>query len=189
MEVLDRPVVVRHRLTVDDYYKMADTGVLGPEAKVELINGEIIDMPPMGSRHGSRVMRLERLLHSAVRTQAMVRTQMPLRLNKFDEPEPDLALVKPRDDFYEGAHPSAPDTLLAIEVAETSARYDREIKVPLYAKHGVPEVWIVDLEAGLVRFYRQPVGERYTDITATETPGPTPVAALPGITIDLTDVL
>ncbi|MFN7573110.1 MAG: Uma2 family endonuclease [Betaproteobacteria bacterium] len=189
MAMLDEPLVVRHRLTVDDYYKMAETGVLTPQAKLELINGEVVDMPPMGTRPGSRVARLERLLHEAIGRRAMVRTQLPLRLNKFDEPEPDFAVVKPREDFYEEAHPCGADTLLVIEVAETSARYDREIKVPLYARHGVPEVWIVDLEAGLVRFYRQPNGEKYTDITATETPGPTPVVALPGIAIDLTDVL
>jgi Uma2 family endonuclease len=189
MAAVEDPVLTRYRLSVDDYYKMAQTGVLPPEAHVELINGEVIDMPPMGSKHGSRVARLERLLHESISRRAIVRTQLPLRLNKFDEPEPDLALVKFRADFYEDAHPGGVDVLLLIEVAESSARYDRQIKIPLYARHGVPEVWIVDLEAGLVRFFRQPHGDGYTDITATDTPGSTPIAALPDVSIDLTGVL
>lgn len=189
MEVLDRPVVVRHRLTVDGYYKMAETGVLAPDDRVELIDGEVIEMAPIGSRHGGTVKQLVERLTPAVAKRAVLSVQDPIRLGAADEPQPDIALLRPRTDFYKKSHPTASDVLLIVEVAETSARYDREIKVPLYAKHGVPEVWIVDLEAGLVRFYRQPVGERYTDITATETPGPTPVDALPGIAIDLTDVL
>jgi Uma2 family endonuclease len=189
MDVLDEPLLTRHRLSVEDYDRMAQSGVLSAEDKIELIDGDIIDMPPMGSRHWSAVMRLLAKVQQAVADRAVVACQGPLRLSRYDEPEPDIALVKYRADYYRDAHPAAADTLLVIEVAETSALYDREITVPLYARHGVPEVWIVDPEAGLLRFYRQPSGERYTDITATETPGPTPVVALPGIAIDLTDVL
>lgn len=98
-------------------------------------------------------------------------------------------LLKPRADFYAGAHPGAADVFLLIEVADVSARYDREIKLPLYARHGVSEVWIVDLDAYLVRFFRAPCGDAYTDITATETPGATPVAALAGVLIDISGVL
>lgn len=183
------PVLTRHRLTVGDYYRMGEAGVFAPEARVELIDGEVIDMAPIGTRHASAVARLIRAATSAVGTTVIVSAQNPLRLGDLSEPEPDLMLLEPRADFYAAAHPTAADVLLLIEVADTSARYDREIKLPLYARHGVREVWIVDLEARLVRFFRAPAGDAYTDITASETPGATPIGALPGVAIDLAGVL
>lgn len=185
----DLPVLKRHRLTVADYYRMAEAGVLAPTARVELIEGEVIDMPPIGTRHHSAVMRLTALLSAAAGDRAIVSVQGPLRLGELSEPEPDLMLLAPRPDFYATAHPSAGDVLLLIEVADTSARYDREIKLPLYARHGVAEVWIVDLEARLVRFFRKPEGDAYTDITATEMPHATSVAGLPAVAIDLTGLI
>jgi len=190
METIDEaPLLTRHRLTVDDYYRMGEAGVFAPEARVELIDGEVIDMAPIGSRHGATVKRLIALLTAAVGARAIVSAQDPLRLSDLSEPEPDLMLLKPRPDFYGSAHPSAADVLLLIEVADTSARYDREIKLPLYARHGVAEVWIVDLDARLLRFFRAPASDAYTDITASETPGNTPVGALTDVTIDLTGLL
>lgn len=183
------PLLTRHRLTVHDYYRMGEVGVFAPNARVELIEGEVIDMATIGTRHHAAVMRFIRLTSAAVGDRAIVSAQGPLRLGDWSEPEPDLMLLKPRADFYASAHPTAADVLLLIEVADTSARYDREVKLPLYARHGVQEVWIVDLEARLVRFFRAPLGDAYTDITASETPGPTPVGALPGVTIDLRHVL
>ncbi len=183
------PLLKRHRLTVDDYGRMGEAGVFAPDARVELIDGEVIDMAPIGTRHAAAVTRLDRLLQRAVGDQAIVRSQNPLRLGDRSEPEPDLLLLVPRTDFYASGHPVAGDVLLLIEVADSSVRYDREIKLPLYARHGITEVWLVDLEAGMLRFFRGPQGERYTDITATETPGPTPVAALPGVVVDLAGLL
>ncbi|MEO6078623.1 MAG: Uma2 family endonuclease [Steroidobacteraceae bacterium] len=135
----------RHRITVDEYHRMAEVGLLAPEARVELIEGEIIDMAPIGPPHSSVVNQLNRLLVRAVGDQAIVQSQGAVRLNIRTEPEPDLALFKPREDFYRHRHASGVDTLLVIEVSESSLRYDREIKVPLYARHDVPEVWVVDL--------------------------------------------
>lgn len=190
MGVVEEPgLMQRHRVTVEQYHRMAEAGVLAPDARVELIEGEIVDMAPMKSRHASVVGRLNAILGRAVGLQAMVWCQLPLRLSRDSEPEPDLMLLKPRSDFYSGAHPAAADVLLLIEVSDTTLAYDRGIKLPLYARHGVAEVWIVDLENNLVRFFRSPAGESYTDITATETPGPTPILALPGVTLDLRGVL
>ena len=190
MEAIDEaPLLMRHRVTVDAYVRMIEAGVLGHEPRVELIDGEVIDMAAIGSRHGAAVKRLVARLTAAVGTRAVVSVHDPLRLGDWSEPEPDLMLLLPRDDFYESAHPSATDVLLLIEVADTSARYDRQIKLPLYARHGVAEVWLVDLDARLVRFFRAPQGDAYTDITATETPGPTSVGLLPRIAIDLTGLL
>ena len=183
------PLLTRHRLTVADYYRMGEAGVFAPNDRVELIEGEVINMAPIGTKHAASVTRLARLFERAVGDRAVVSSQNPLRLSDLSEPEPDVMLLAPRDDFYAGAHPTATDVLLLIEVADSSARYDREIKLPLYARHGVAEVWIVDLEAAVVRFFRQPQGERYLDITSTAIPGAAPVSALPGVVVDLAGVL
>ena len=184
----DAPLLTRHRITVADYYRMGEAGIFAPNARVELIEGEVIDMAPIGSKHGSAVKRLVALLTAALGPRAIVSVQDPLRLSDLSEPEPDLMLLRPRDDFYAGAHPSAADVLLLIEVADTSARYDREIKLPLYARHGVPEVWIVDLDAHLLRFFRSPVGESYADTRTSANPGATSIGAFVGVSIDFTPI-
>ncbi len=181
--------VAQHRLTVEQYHRMAETGVLARDARVELIEGVIVDMAPIGSRHAATVKRLNLALTAAVAGRAIVSVQDPIRLGDRSEPQPDLALLRPRADFYADATPAAADTLLVIEVSQATAAYDRQVKTALYAQHGVPEVWIVDLDFSLVHFFRSPQGNRYLDISATETPGPTPVTMLAGVIIDLTGVL
>lgn len=183
----DQPVVLRrHRVTVDEYYRMGEAGVLAPDARVELIEGEVIDLAPIKSRHAWAVNLLAARLHQAARGQSVLVTcQTPLRLSGHSEPEPDLMLVRQRAEGYAAQHPGPADVLLLIEVADNSLDYDRRVKMPLYARHGVAEAWIVDLENRQVRFFRRPVGEGYTDITGTETPGGTTVAALPGVLVDL----
>ena len=183
-EVLS-PLLRRHRLTVDKYYRMSELGVLPREARTELIEGEIIDMNSVGTRHAAAVKRLAALLAEVTRGAVIVSVQDPIRLSPHSEPEPDLALLRPRSDFYAEAHPTAADVLLIIEVADSSLEYDRRIKAPLYARHGVVEFWLVDLEHREVRFFRQPLGEAYTDITASESPGRVPLLALPQVSIDL----
>jgi Uma2 family endonuclease len=178
-------VLNRHRLTVDDYYRMAEAGVLAPPLRVELIRGEIVDMAPMGARHGGVVQYLTRLLVMAAGDSASVAVQRPLRLGDQSEPEPDLMVLKPRQDAYRKGHPVASDVLLLVEVSDTSARYDREIKLPLYAEHGVAEVWIVDLAAGLLRMHRRPHGNEYAEIMAVSAPGRTGLPGLPGVEVDL----
>lgn len=190
MGVIDElPLLQRHRLTVDEYYRMAEVGVLAPDARVELIDGEIIDMAPQKSRHAAVVNELMRRLVRSVGDRALVTCQTPLRLSQRSEPEPDLMLLRPRADGYAQAHPSAADVLLLIEVADSSARYDREIKLPLYARHGVAEVWIVDLEAGVLRQRRQPQAESYAESAETVAPGTTPLPGLPGADVDLSGLL
>lgn len=186
----EQPVVLqRHRLTVDEYYRMAEAGVLAPDARVELIEGEVIDMAPMKSEHAWAITQLAARLHDAVRGRAFVFCQTPLTLGPDSEPEPDLMLVRVRPEGYGARHPTAADVLLLIEVADSSLEYDRRVKIPLYARHGVPEAWIVDLENRQVRFFRRPAGDAYTDITATETPGVTAPGLLPGLTLDLSGLL
>jgi Uma2 family endonuclease len=135
-ETLDRPLApTRYRLDVDAYYRMAESAILAEPHRVELIDGEIIDMPAIGSPHATVTNKLVRLFTSGLRDDvALVVVQNPLRLNPCSEPEPDIMLLRPRADLYRGNHPGAGDVLLLVEVSESSLAYDRSTKVPLYAK-------------------------------------------------------
>lgn len=152
-----RPLPARHKIDVGAYYRMAEAGILGPRDRVELIDGEIIDMVPIGSAHGGKTIRLTWLFARAVADGLVLASvQGPLRLDAYNEPEPDLLLLRPRADHYQARHPSAADVLLVIEVADSSLAYDRTVKVPLYAKFGIPELWIVNLPERAVEIYAEP---------------------------------
>lgn len=174
----------RHRLDVTDYYRMAEAGILGEDDRCELIEGEIIDMAPIGSEHSAIVKRLKRWFELTVDHYAIVSVQDPIRLNRRNEPQPDIALLRYREDFYRHAHPGPDDVLLIVEVADTSARYDREVKLPLYARHGIPEVWIVDLRERRVDIHRQPEGNAYRESWIATGPDIRP-RALPECRVEL----
>ena len=162
----------RRPFTVGEYYRMAEAAILTEEDRVELIAGQIVAMSPIGSRHAACVDRLNSLLHSQPRLAGIVRVQSPIALDAYSEPEPDVVLLRPRTDFYADAHPTASDVLLAIEVADTSADYDREVKLPLYAQAGLPEVWLIDLQKGHIEVYARPQGSAYqqrVEVTADAT--------------------
>jgi Uma2 family endonuclease len=154
--------LTRRLFTVHDYYRMAEAGILRDDDRVELIEGEIIQMPPIGSLHASVVDRLNALIHSLTQTrQVHVRVQNPVRLDERSEPVPDLALLRPRPDRYRSAHPTPRDVLLLVEVSDTSLAYDRGIKVPLYATAGIPEVWIANIASQAIELYRDPSEGEY----------------------------
>jgi Uma2 family endonuclease len=171
---------VRHRVTVSDYYKMVTAGIFSEDDHVELINGEIVDMAPTGSRHASIVTQLNRILTLAAGTRAIVKVQDPLHLDPRSEPEPDLMLLTPRDDFYAAAHPVPADVLLLVEVGDSTVRFDREVKLPLYAKHGVEEVWLIDIDARQVEVCRIPLSDSgdYAERTALSAGLLSPLALL-----------
>ena len=148
----------RHLISVDAFHRMGETGILGPRERVELIDGEIIDMSPIGVLHAAIVDVLARHFGRRADESVFVRCQNPLRLDDISEPEPDIAILRPRADFYMTAHPGAADVLLVIEVADTSLAYDLGTKVPLYARHGIPEVWVIDAATRHTRVFRRPVG-------------------------------
>jgi len=175
----------RHRITVDEYHRMAEVGLLAPDARVELIEGEIVDMAPIGTEHGSVVDQLNWLLTQAVGRRGIARIQGAIRLSHITEPEPDVAVLKPRSDFYRHIQPAGTDTLLVIEVSDSTLRYDRDIKVPLYARHGVPEVWVVDLQHSRLLVYGSLADGEYRRHESVEHPGMTPLAALTGVSVDL----
>ncbi len=154
----------KRRFTVDDYYRMGQAGVLSQDDRVELIEGEIIEMPPIGTGHASRVDRLSDLLWRQIAGRAIVRVQSPVCLGVHSEPQPDLALLRPRSDYYVSAHPGPGDLLLLVEVADTTVAYDREVKVPIYARSGVREVWLVDLPGRAVDVYRDPSPDGYRHV-------------------------
>ncbi len=146
----------KHRFTVLDYYRMAETGVLRPDARVELLNGEIIDMSPVGPFHGGVTKRLNRFFTRLGKGRWLVAVQDPVHLDEHSEPEPDLMLLKPAGDDYTTRHPRPEDVYLLIEVADTSLAIDRDEKLPLYGRAGISEVWIVNLIDQTLEVYREP---------------------------------
>ncbi|MGH9117547.1 MAG: Uma2 family endonuclease [Acidimicrobiales bacterium] len=177
------------RFTVDDYYRMADAGVLGPEDRVELIDGEIIEMAPIGSRHATCVRALTRVLSAQVGDSAVVSVQSPVRLDDFSEPEPDVALLRPPPDRYASAHPEPADVLLLVEVADTTQSYDRSRKLPRYAAAGIAEVWLVDLATGTVEAHRDPARDGYASVVVAGAPDTVSPHLLPGVSVEVADLL
>src|SRR5438045_3836729 len=150
------PVQTQHRFNVKDYYRMGESGVLRPDARVELLDGRIIDMSPIGPFHGGVVNRLNRLMGKLSNGRWLVSAQNPLHLDEYSEPQPDLMLLKCADDDYTSRHPTPRDVFLLIEVADTTLIYDRKEKLPAYGGAGIPEVWILNLSARTLEVYRQP---------------------------------
>lgn len=147
---------IKHKLTITDYYRMGDAGILHEKDRVELIEGELIDMAPIGSNHAGIIAQLSSLLSVLVVGKAVVWSQNPLHLNDHSVPQPDIMLLKPRSDFYKRALPKPADVLVLIEVADSSLAYDRNTKLPLYARNGIQEFWVVDLNAKFVERYSNP---------------------------------
>jgi Uma2 family endonuclease len=175
----------RHAYSVDDYYRMAEAGILRPDDRVELIEGEIIDMAPIGSRHAAAVKRIAQVLTLALGKQATVSTQDPVRLDRHSEPQPDIAVLKPQADFYAAAHPGPSDVLLIVEVADSTLRFDRDIKLPLYARHGIPEVWLVDIEHAHFTVCNGPGAEGYAWMETPATLTRVVVPGVPDVAVDL----
>ena len=185
MATIDQAPLKYRCFTVADFHRMGEAGILGEDERLELIEGEIVEMTPIGSPHGGRIKRLNRLLTRAVGEQAIVAVQDPVVLGEHSEPEPDLALLRPRADFYTDSHPQASDVLLLIEVADSSFQTDRDIKVPLYARHGIPEVWIVAIGERQVLRFALPDQGAYQVQETIDLSQPTPLPGLPYCTLDL----
>jgi Uma2 family endonuclease len=152
--------IAKKLFTVDEYYRMAEVGILGREDRVELIDGEIIQMSPIGERHACCVRRAHHLFMTLFRGRAVISVQSPLQLNDYTEPEPDLVVLKPRADYY-ASKVWATDALLVVEVSDTTLRFDRTVKLPKYAAAGIPEAWIENLQTDELFVYRNPSGDRY----------------------------
>ncbi len=149
-------VTLAHRFSVEDYFRMADTGILPRDARVELIEGEIIDMLPIGPFHSGSVYRLNRKFVQLSMGRWLVASQGPVQLSASDMPEPDVMLLRPAPDDYTASHPTAADVYLVIEVSDSSLVFDRETKLPLYARAGIEEAWILNVPQKQLEIYRQP---------------------------------
>ncbi len=150
-----------HRFSVADYHRMGEAGILDEDDRVELLEGQVVEMAPIGPGHADRVDRLIELFVLSFSEVAFVRSQNPILLDPYSEPQPDLALVRRRPGGYAAHHPTPEDVLLLVEVSEGSAPSDRRRKVPLYARHGIPEVWLVSLPEQTVTLYRDPAPAGY----------------------------
>jgi Uma2 family endonuclease len=188
MSVTARDLARIHRHSVEEYQRMGETGILGPELRTELIEGEIVEMTPIGPEHAGTVKFLNARLVVAVGECALVSTQDPVTLTPFSEPQPDLALLCPRNDFYRGANPRPEDVLLLIEVADSSLRYDRDLKLPLYARAGIPEVWLVDLTGRCLTRYRGPGEEGYREQEVLADLSQLTLPIEPEVALDLSDL-
>jgi Uma2 family endonuclease len=181
--------IVRRHFNVTEYYRMAAAGVFSEDDRVELIEGEIVEMNPIGSRHAACVARLTEFLGRSVGGEVIVWVQNPVQVSDFSEPLPDVALLKRRADFYAHANPQPKDVLLIIEVADSSVEFDRGIKVPLYADAGIPEVWLVNLPQGTIEVYTQPVGDKYQEIRIVKRGESLTAKSIPSLIIDADVVL
>jgi Uma2 family endonuclease len=181
--------VLTRKFTVDEYHKMGEDYLFHPGERLELIKGEILTMSPIGVKHASMVNRLTNLLYRQLLDQAIVSVQNSIILDDNSEPQPDLVLLKPRDDFYNSKIPQPQDIYWLIEVSDSTLKYDREIKIPLYAENNIPEVWLVNLNNKTLEVYRQPENNLYQNfqkLTSKQTISP---LAFPNLVINLSDVL
>ncbi len=179
----------KHLTDVVEWQKMGEAGIFPAESHLELINGEIIEMAPIGSNHAGHLNRLNQVLNQAILSQAIISIQNPLQLNDLSEPEPDLMLLRSNADFYRTRHPNANDVLLLIEVADSSLSYDQNQKLRLYALHQIPEYWILNLADKSIEVYRQPKTGLYEEKTTLQSGDKITLSQLQNISIKIADIL
>jgi len=181
--------LARRLFTVDEYHRMAEVGILTRRDRVELIDGEIVEMSPIGPPHLRCVMYLNEVFVRRLEGRALVSGQNSLRLSQWSEPEPDLVLLRLPLAKYGQAIPASADAFLVVEVADTSLHRDREVKLPRYAAVGIPETWIVDLNGGAIEVYQGPSREGYKVVRRLERGAVVAAAAFPDIILPVADIL
>jgi Uma2 family endonuclease len=181
--------IERRWFSVEEYDRMIKSGILTADERVELIEGEIVKMSPIGELHAACVKRLNAFFNRLVGRDVIIGVQDPVHLNDFSRPQPDVALLKPRDDFYAQAHPTPDDILLIVEVADTTAASDRAVKVPLYARTGIPVVWLVDLQRDLIEIYARPVNGAYQEAREARRGDTLTLESLPVLKFNVDEIL
>lgn len=154
----------RRPFTTSEYHRLIEIGILTENDRVELLNGEVIEMAPIGPRHAACVKRLAELLAARLRRTATIGVQDPVQLDEYFEPEPDITILKRRPDFYVEGHPTPADILIAVEVADATLDTDRRVKLPAYARAGIPEVWLVNLIEDRIEVHSRPNRDVYQEI-------------------------
>jgi Uma2 family endonuclease len=182
--------IVRKRFTVDEYHAMAEAGILAEDDHVELVSGEIVQMSPIGPRHAACVDRLDDLLReSAPRGTAIIRVRSPIAVGEHHEPEPDISVLRFRPDYYAGGLPVPADVLLVIEVADTSPEHDRDVKLAVYARAGIPESWLADLRGGALERHTEPSADGYRLVTRAGRGQVLGSTVLPSLALDVARVI
>ncbi|MDZ8187855.1 MAG: Uma2 family endonuclease [Nostoc sp. ChiSLP02] len=181
--------LLRRKFTVEQYHKMVDSGILKEDDRVELIRGDIIEMSPISTKHAACVRRFNNMLGQRLGNRVILSVQNPVVLDNNSEPQPDVALLKPRDDFYANAHPQPQDIFLLIEVADSTIEYDREEKIPLYAQANIIEVWLVDINEKIVEVYQQPTAAGYQLMQKFGSSQTLSIKALSDVSITVNEIL
>lgn len=181
--------LTHHRFTVDEYHRMAEAGILSEDDRVELLDGQIVPMTPIGSSHAGCVNRLTHLLAGRLGESATVSVQNPVVLSEHWEPEPDIAVLDFRADGYGHAHPRPRDVRLIVEVGDSSGEADRRVKLPGYAEARVPEVWLVNLLADRIEVYQDPESGRYTTRRIVARGATLSPLRMPDVTVGADEVL
>ena len=180
----------RHLFTVDDFQRMVKVGILDEHARVELIEGEVVEMPPIGPAHGDVVDFLtESLAATAAELGYMLRVQGSVQINDISQLQPDFALLRRRDRAYRRQLPDPGEILLMIEVSDSTASYDRRVKAPLYARNGVPELWLVNVRAETIEVFRNPSGGAYTFTQIARRGDSVSPSAFPSLSFTVDEIL
>lgn len=179
----------KHLTNIHEWHRMGEAGVFSENNHIELIDGEILDMAPIGSNHAGHLKRVTNQLYSLLFGQVIISVQDPVQLSIYSEPEPDLMLLKPNADFYSTRHPNADDVLLLIEVSDSTLAFDQNQKLQLYARHNIPEYWIVNLIDNCLEVYRKPYGESYEQKTTLRTGDNITLSQLPDMSISVSAIL
>ena len=181
--------VVKRSFTVAEYRRMVGAGILSETDRVELIDGEVFEMSPIGEPHAACVGRLTQIITLLLLRGAIVWVQNPIVLNNYSEPQPDVAVLKPRADFYGQAHPRPEDVWLVIEVSDTTLAYDQKVKAPLYARAGIPETWVVNLSEERIEAYTDPADGAYQTVTSYGRGAEVQSRALAALRVSVAEVL
>lgn len=179
----------KHLTNINEWRRLGEANIFPPESRLELINGEILEMAPIGFNHSGHLNRLNSLLTRLIPDDVISSVQNPLQLGDLSEPEPDFMLLKPNADFYSSRHPNANDVLLLIEVADSSLTFDQNQKLRLYALHGIPEYWLLNLNDECLEVYRKPNGEVYAEKTTLRAGDTITLSQLNEISIRMADIL
>jgi Uma2 family endonuclease len=177
------------KLTADQYRRMGETGILREDDRVELLEGELYEMAPIGDWHNAGTDGLNWLLARGIGDRGIVHVQGSFRLSPHSEPEPDILVLRFRPDFYRSGPPGPQEVLLLVEVADTSLAYDRDFKLPLYARAGIPEFWIVNRARLLIELYREPEGDGYRSVSVVGRDGMVAPLAFPDLSISVAEIV
>ena len=189
MATMPAPTITKRRFSVKEYYLMADAGILSPRDRVELIDGEIVQMAAMGSYHAGCVNTLNRAFMETLGRRVVVSVQNPVRLSERSEPQPDIALLRPRADLYTESHPRPDDVMLIVEVSHSTVEYDRDVKTPLYAAAGIPELWLVNLDEDFIDGLSDPDGAGYRTLRRYARGERIAPALLPDAGLEVSEIL